>query len=59
GIGGAELADAMRAHAERFYVDLDQWGSITTSPTMETSLESVFAANNARAGSTKQVASAV
>ena len=40
-------------------VDLDQWGSITTSPTMETSLEGVFAANDARAGSTKQVASAV
>ncbi|HAI08499.1 MAG TPA: thioredoxin-disulfide reductase, partial [Dehalococcoidia bacterium] len=36
-------------------VDLDQWGSITTSPTMETSLEGVFAANDARAGSTKQV----
>ena len=40
-------------------VDLDQWGSITTSPTTETSLEGVFAANDARAGSTKQVASAV
>ena len=40
-------------------VDLDQWGSITTSPIMETSLEGVFAANDARAGSTKQVASAV
>ena len=40
-------------------VDLDQWGSITTSPTMETSLEGVFAANDARAGSTKQVTSAV
>jgi thioredoxin reductase (NADPH) len=40
-------------------VDLDQWGSIATSPTMETSLEGVFAAGDARAGSTKQVASAV
>ena len=40
-------------------VDLDQWGSITTSPTMESSLEGVFAASDARAGSTKQVASAV
>ena len=40
-------------------VDLDQWGSITTTPTMETSLEGVFAAGDARAGSTKQVASAV
>ncbi len=40
-------------------VDFDQWGSITTSPTMETSLEGVFAANDARAGSTKQVASSV
>ena len=40
-------------------VDLDQWGSITTSPTTETSLEGVFAANDVRAGSTKQVASTV
>ncbi len=40
-------------------VDLDQWGSIATSPTMETSLEGVFAAGDARSGSTKQVASAV
>ena len=40
-------------------VDLDQWGSIATSPTLETSLEGVFAAGDARAGSTKQVASAV
>ena len=40
-------------------VDLDQWGSIATSPTMETSLEVVFAAGDARAGTTKQVASAV
>ena len=40
-------------------VDLAQWGSISTSPTMETSLEGVFAAGDARSGSTKQVASAV
>lgn len=40
-------------------VDLDQSGSISTSPTMETSLEGVFAAGDARSGSTKQVASAV
>jgi len=40
-------------------VDLDQWGSITTTPTMETSLEGVFAAGDARAGSTKQVTSVV
>jgi len=40
-------------------VDLDQWGSISTNPTMETSLEGVFAAGDARSGSTKQVASAV
>ena len=40
-------------------VDLDQWGAISTSPTMETSLEGVFAAGDARSGSTKQVASAV
>ncbi len=40
-------------------VDLDQWGSISTTPTMETSLEGVAAAGDARSGSTKQVASAV
>ena len=40
-------------------VDLDQWGSISTTPTMETSLEGVFAAGDARSGSTKQVASEV
>ena len=40
-------------------VDLDQWGSITTGLTLETSLEGVYAAGDARAGSTKQVVSAV
>ncbi len=40
-------------------VDTDQRGFITTSGTMETSLEGVFAAGDARGGSTKQVASAV
>ena len=40
-------------------VDLDRWHSITTGPTLETSLEGVYAAGDARSGSTKQVASAV
>jgi len=40
-------------------VETDEWGFITTSETMETSLEGVFAAGDARGGSTKQVASAV
>jgi len=40
-------------------VDTDKWGFITTSGTMETSMEGVFAAGDARGGSTKQVASAV
>ena len=40
-------------------VDLDQWRSITTGPTLETSLEGVYAAGDARSGSTKQVVSAV
>jgi len=40
-------------------VDLDQWGAIKTSATLETNLEGVFAAGDVRAGSTKQVASAV
>ncbi len=37
-------------------VETDKWGFITTGPTMETSVEGIFAA---RGGSTKQVASAV
>jgi len=40
-------------------VETGKWGFITTSGTMETSLEGVFAAGDARGGSTKQVASAV
>ena len=43
----------------RGVVDLDQWGFIRTSETLETSIEGVFAAGDTRAGSTKQVASAV
>ncbi|MCI0781921.1 MAG: FAD-dependent oxidoreductase, partial [Chloroflexi bacterium] len=40
-------------------LDLNQWGSIETSQTMETSIPGIFAAGDVRAGSTKQVASAV
>ena len=40
-------------------VDLNQWGSIETSPTLETSIPGIFAAGDVRDGSTKQVASAV
>ena len=40
-------------------VDLDQWGSIKTTATLETSTEGIFAAGDVRSGSTKQVASAV
>ena len=43
----------------RGVVDLDQWGSIKTTVTLETNIGGVFAAGDARAGSTKQVASAV
>ncbi len=43
----------------RGVVDLDQWGAIKTSETLETNIEGVFAAGDVRAGSTKQVASAV
>ena len=39
-------------------VDLDQWKFIVTSGTLETSIAGVFAAGDARAGSTKQVTSA-
>ena len=40
-------------------VDLDEWGFIRTYDNMQTSAAGVFAAGDARAGSTKQVASAV
>jgi thioredoxin reductase (NADPH) len=40
-------------------VGLDRWGFIATSESLETSMEGVFAAGDVRAGSTKQVASAV
>ena len=40
-------------------VDLDERGFIVTGPGMETSLSGVFAAGDVRAGSTKQLASAV
>jgi thioredoxin reductase (NADPH) len=41
------------------FVDLDQWGFIQTGLTMETSVAGVYAAEDVRAGSTKQVAAAV
>ena len=40
-------------------VDLDKWGFIMTGPTLETNIPGVYAVGDARAGSTKQVASAV
>ena len=43
----------------RDVVDLDQWGFIATDGTLETNLQGVFAAGDVRAGSTKQVSSAV
>jgi len=39
-------------------VDLDQWGFIVTSLTLETNVPGVFAAGDARAGATAQAASA-
>ena len=39
-------------------VDLDQWSSIKTGATLETSMEGIFAAGDARAGSTKQITGA-
>ncbi len=39
-------------------LDLDRWGFILTGPTLESNLKGVFACGDARAGSTKQVASA-
>ena len=40
-------------------IKLDKWGFIETSATLETNIEGVFAAGDARGGSTKQVAAAV
>jgi thioredoxin reductase (NADPH) len=40
-------------------LELDQWGFVDTTGTYETSMPGVFAAGDARAGSTKQLASAV
>ncbi|MBI4506187.1 MAG: FAD-dependent oxidoreductase [Chloroflexi bacterium] len=39
-------------------VELNDWGFVTTGPTLETSVPGVFAAGDARAGSTKQLVSA-
>ena len=43
----------------RDVIDLDQWGFIVTDGTLETNLQGVYAAGDVRAGSTKQVSSAV
>jgi thioredoxin reductase (NADPH) len=40
-------------------VERDPGGFLTTGPTMETSVAGVFAAGDVRAGSTKQLSSAV
>ncbi|MCI0438153.1 MAG: thioredoxin-disulfide reductase [Chloroflexi bacterium] len=40
-------------------IELDQWGFIRTTETLHTNLDGVFAAGDVRAGSTKQIASAV
>ena len=42
----------------RGVVDLDNWGFIETSETLETSVKGVYAAGDVRGGSTKQVTSA-
>jgi thioredoxin reductase (NADPH) len=40
-------------------VELDQWGFVTTEMGLQTSMPGVFAAGDVRAGSTKQLASAI
>ena len=39
-------------------LDMDKWGFISTSQSLESSIPGVFAAGDVRAGSTKQVISA-
>ena len=39
-------------------LDMDKWGFISTSPSLEANIPGVFAAGDVRAGSTKQVISA-
>ena len=39
-------------------VELDKWKSIETNASMETSVEGIFAAGDARSGSTKQITGA-
>lgn len=43
----------------KFLQELDQWGFIVTDDTLQTTLPAVFAAGDVRAGSTKQLASAI
>jgi thioredoxin reductase (NADPH) len=40
-------------------VELDRWGFVTTDAALHTSMQGVFAAGDVRAGSTKQLASAI
>jgi len=40
-------------------VELDEWGFINTNDAFQTSMSGVFAAGDVRAGSTKQLGSAV
>jgi thioredoxin reductase (NADPH) len=40
-------------------VDLDRWGFVVTDDTLQTTLPGVFAAGDVRAGSTKQLGSAI
>jgi thioredoxin reductase (NADPH) len=58
--GGVFVFVGLRANTEflQGVIDLDQAGFIRTSPTLETSLPGVFAAGDARTGSTKQLVSA-
>ena len=43
----------------RDVLDTDRWGFVVTDQTFQTSIEGVYAAGDARAGSTKQVSAAV
>jgi len=58
--GGVFVFVGVTANTElvKGFVDLDEHGAIQTDPTLQSSVPGIFAAGDARTGSTKQAASA-